>query len=77
MNKKDMCEMYEKMQEENYGYRKGVEEEKKKRTEQLEYIRVKIERLIEICPETVILMPLMDLFNEIGLMKNDIWEKLQ
>lgn len=75
MNKKDMCEMYAEMQAENYGYRKGVEEEKNKRMEQLEYIRGKIERLIEICPETVVLMPLVDLFNIIGLMKNDIWEE--
>lgn len=74
MNKKDMCEMYDEMQAERYGYKKGVEDERKKRIEQLEHIQDRIEELIKVYPGTIVLIPLMDLFNEIGLMQMEDFE---
>ena len=52
-------------------YNKGIKNMQKKQIEQLEYIRNKIEDMMSI--ESMLFMPLADLYNEIGLMQNDTW----
>lgn len=73
MNKHDICEAYEKMMAEKNGYKQGVESEHKKRIEQLQYIRNKIKDIMSV--ESILFFPLADLYNEIGLMQNDLWEE--
>lgn len=46
--------------------RKGIEDENKKRV---------IEELIKNYPETIVVIPIMDLFDIIWLMENDIWDE--
>lgn len=73
MNKHDICEAYAEMMAEKYGYKQGVESEHKKRIEQLQYIRNKIKDIMSI--ESILFIPLADLYSEIGLMINDLLEE--
>lgn len=51
-------------------YNKGIKDMQKRQIEQLEYIRNKIENMMSI--DSMLFMPLADLYNEIGLMQNHI-----